>query len=90
MASGIPAVLAPERLARMWPGTRRSIDLTKLDGDGGINPKYLTRDPNNGCKTIQPWQYLRVNTIFEVVKSHGGLTAWTDKPSLFLRMRHAS
>ena len=55
------------------------IDLTKLDGGGGLNPKFLVRDPNNGCKTVQPWQYLRVNTIFEVVKSHGGLTAWTDK-----------
>jgi hypothetical protein len=55
------------------------IDLTKLDGGGGLNPKYLVRDPNNGCKPIYPWSYLRVNTIFEVVKSHGGLTAWTDK-----------
>ena len=55
------------------------IDLTKLDGGGGINPNYLVRDPYNGCKQVQPWQYLRVNTIFEVVKSHGGLTAWTDK-----------
>ena len=55
------------------------IDLTKLDGGGGINPKFLVRDPNNGCKTIMPHQYLRVNTIFEVVKSHGGRTAWTDK-----------
>ena len=26
-----------------------------------------------------PHQYLRVNTIFEVVKAHGGATAWTDK-----------
>ncbi|HEY1312993.1 MAG TPA: alkaline phosphatase family protein [Steroidobacteraceae bacterium] len=55
------------------------IDLTKLDGGGGLNPKYLVRDPNNGCKTILPHQYLRVNTIFEVVKAAGGRTAWTDK-----------
>ncbi|MGB9433188.1 MAG: alkaline phosphatase family protein [Candidatus Acidiferrum sp.] len=55
------------------------IDLTKLDGGGGINPNYLVRDPYDGCKQVQPWQYLRVNTIFEVVKSQGGLTAWTDK-----------
>lgn len=55
------------------------IDLTRLDGGGGINPKFLVRDPSNGCKTIMPHQYLRVNTIFEVVKSHGGRTAWTDK-----------
>jgi len=54
-------------------------DLTRLDGGGGLNPNYLVRDPNNGCKTILPHQYLRVNTIFEVVKAAGGLTAWTDK-----------
>jgi hypothetical protein len=54
-------------------------DLTRLDGGGGLNPEYLVRDPNNGCKTILPHQYLRVNTIFEVVKAAGGLTAWTDK-----------
>ena len=55
------------------------IDLTKLDGGGGINPNFLTRDPNNNCAIIMPHQYLRVNTIFEVVKANGGTTAWTDK-----------
>jgi hypothetical protein len=55
------------------------LDLTRLDGGGGLNPKYLVRDPKNGCKTILPHEYLRVNTIFEVVKSGGGRTAWTDK-----------
>jgi hypothetical protein len=54
-------------------------DLTRLDGGGGLNPNFLVRDPNNGCKTILPHQYLRVNTIFEVVKAGGGRTAWTDK-----------
>jgi Type I phosphodiesterase / nucleotide pyrophosphatase len=54
-------------------------DLTKLDGGGGLNPNFLVRDPKNGCKTVLPHEYLRVNTIFEVVKSAGGLTAWTDK-----------
>ena len=54
-------------------------DLTRLDAGGGISPKYLVRDPANGCATILPHQYLRVNTIFEVVKKNGGLTAWTDK-----------
>jgi Type I phosphodiesterase / nucleotide pyrophosphatase len=53
-------------------------DLTRLDGGGGLNPEYLVRDPNNGCRTILPHAYLRVNTIFEV-KAAGGLTAWTDK-----------
>jgi hypothetical protein len=55
------------------------IDLTKLNGGGGINPNYLPRDPNNGCKPVYPHEYLRVNTIFEVVKANGGTTAWIDK-----------
>jgi Type I phosphodiesterase / nucleotide pyrophosphatase len=55
------------------------IDLTRLDAGGGLNPNFLVRDPKNGCKTILPHQYLRVNTIFEVVKASGGRTAWTDK-----------
>jgi type I phosphodiesterase/nucleotide pyrophosphatase len=54
-------------------------DLTRLDGGGGLNPNFLVRDPKNGCKTVLPHEYLRVNTIFEVVKFAGGLTAWTDK-----------
>ena len=55
------------------------IDLTKLDGGGGLNPNFLVRDPANHCVTLLPHQYLRVNTIFEVVKANGGYTAWTDK-----------
>jgi hypothetical protein len=54
-------------------------DLTRLDGGGGLNPNYLRRDPKNNCKHILPHDYLRVNTIFEVVKEGGGTTAWTDK-----------
>src|SRR5215469_1511355 len=53
-------------------------DLTRLDGGGGINPIYLPRNAST-CKPIYPHDYLRVNTIFEVVHSHGGRTAWTDK-----------
>ena len=55
------------------------IDLTKLNGGGGINPHFLPRDPNDGCKPVFPHEYLRVNTIFEVVKANGGRTAWIDK-----------
>jgi hypothetical protein len=54
-------------------------DLTRLDGGGGLNPKFLVRDPKHGCRTILPHEYLRVNTIFEVVRAAGGRTAWTDK-----------
>ena len=55
------------------------IDLTKLDGGGGINPNYLPRDPNKNCAPVYPHSFLRVNTIFEVVKAGGGYTAWSDK-----------
>jgi len=58
-----------------------SIDfnLRLLNGGGGINPKFLPRDPNNNCAPVYAHQYLRVNTIFEVVKANGGTTAWIDK-----------
>lgn len=55
------------------------IDLTQVNGGGGINPNFLPRDPNNGCAPVFPHDYLRVNTIFEVVRANGGFTAWTDK-----------
>ena len=55
------------------------IDLTRLDGGGGINTANLPLDPFNKCLPVFPHQYLRVNTIFEVVKKAGGYTAWSDK-----------
>jgi len=54
-------------------------DLTKLNGGGGINPKYLPRDPNDNCAPVYPHSYLRVNTIFEVAREAGLNTAWIDK-----------
>ncbi len=50
-----------------------------LDGGGGINPAYLPRDSKNNCAPVDPHQYLRSNTLFEVVKANGGYTAWSDK-----------
>jgi hypothetical protein len=55
------------------------IDYTKLDAGGGINPDYLPRDPKNNCAPVYPHQFIRVNTLFEVVKAAGGYTAWSDK-----------
>ena len=54
-------------------------NLTLLDGGGGINPKYLPRDPGNGCAPVYPHSYLRVNTIFNVAHDAGLYTAWIDK-----------
>jgi hypothetical protein len=55
------------------------INYLKLDADGGINPDYLPRDPRNGCAPVYPHNWIRVNTIFNVVKNAGGYTAWSDK-----------
>lgn len=54
-------------------------DTSRVDGGNGINPDYLPRDPANACAPVYPHQFLRVNTLFEVVREAGGYTAWTDK-----------
>ncbi len=43
-----------------------------------INPKNLPVDPKT-CQPIYPNQYLDVNTIFNVARSAGLRTAWSDK-----------
>ncbi len=81
-------ILGPTGGANLCPGTIGTvveldesvdIDLTQVNGGGGINPNFLPRDPNNGCTPVFPHDYMRVNTIFEVVRANGGFTAWTDK-----------
>jgi hypothetical protein len=61
------------------------IDQTMLNGgaptgDGGINainPNFLVRDQN--CNPVYPWNFVRDNTIYSVIHSAGGYTAWSDK-----------
>jgi hypothetical protein len=51
-------------------------------GDGGANsidPRRLPRDPARDCAPVFPHDFVRVNTIFGVVKAAGGYTAWSDK-----------
>jgi len=31
------------------------------------------------CVPVFPHQFVKVNTIFEVIRAHGGQTAWSDK-----------
>ncbi len=31
------------------------------------------------CEPVLPHQFIRVNTLFEVIRAHGGYTAWADK-----------
>lgn len=46
-----------------------------------IDPTKLPRmrDKFGNCVAMWPHNALRTNTIFEVVKAHGGRTAWADK-----------
>jgi hypothetical protein len=66
------------------------IDDTQLNGgapgaavtEGGIaslDPTKMSRDPQAGCAPVWPWNFIRVNTVFGVVNSAGGYTAWIDK-----------
>jgi hypothetical protein len=46
-----------------------------------IDPAQLPRgfDAHGKCGPVYPHNAIRSNTIFEVVKTHGGVTAWADK-----------
>jgi len=70
------------------------IDQTQLNGgfsgyskiDGGvksIDPKKLERDPFNDCKPVYPWNFIRTNTIYGVIHTAGGFTAWSDKHAVY-------
>ncbi|HJQ48713.1 MAG TPA: alkaline phosphatase family protein [Amycolatopsis sp.] len=43
-----------------------------------IDPAALPVDPTT-CKPVYPYQYLQVNTVFEVAHQAGLRTAWSDK-----------
>jgi hypothetical protein len=45
---------------------------------GLIDPATLPVNPAN-CQPVYPHQYIKVNTMFEVARSHGLRTAWSDK-----------
>jgi hypothetical protein len=68
------------------PGTEIVFD-ESLDFDdsqlfsGGINAANLPwqKDSAGNCTHVFPHQFIRVNTIFEVIKFAGYYTAWSDK-----------
>ncbi len=47
-----------------------------------LNSATFPVDPAT-CKPILPWDYLKVNTIFQVVHNAGMRTAWSDKHSIY-------
>lgn len=59
-----------------------------MDGPGAkvgkpvLKSSLLPLDPN-GCKPVYPHSYLRVNTVFEVIRHAGGHTAWIDKHPVY-------
>ncbi|MGX5801185.1 alkaline phosphatase family protein [Bradyrhizobium sp. Arg314] len=63
------------------------VDFTRLDGGGKpgdyrsqIDPAKLPMTLVGGkCAVVYPHDFVRVNNIFEIVKAHGGRTAWSDK-----------
>jgi hypothetical protein len=52
---------------------------------GGINAANLPyeKDTNNNCKVVYPHDFVKVNTIFEVIRDSGGYTAWSDKHAAY-------
>ncbi len=48
----------------------------------GLNPATYPVDPNT-CQPIQPWDFLGVNTIFQVIHNAGMRTAWSDKHAIY-------
>ncbi len=56
--------------------------LLHLDGGGDFNPQQIPhRKVGNKCVQVYPHDFIKTNTIFEVVKKHirGSYTAWSDK-----------
>jgi Type I phosphodiesterase / nucleotide pyrophosphatase len=48
----------------------------------GLNPATYPVDPKT-CKPIQPWDFVGVNTIFQVIHNAGMRTAWSDKHAIY-------
>ena len=48
----------------------------------GLNPATYPVDPRT-CRPITPWNYLKVNTIFQVIHNAGMRTAWSDKHAVY-------
>jgi len=62
-------------------------DLTRVDAGGTLGQpltqidsgKLPLRLVDGRCTPVYPHDFIRVNTLFEVIHRHGGRTAWADK-----------
>jgi hypothetical protein len=50
--------------------------------ESGLNPATFPVDPTS-CQPIMPWDWLKVNTIFQVIHHAGMRTAWSDKHAIY-------
>ena len=52
---------------------------------GGIDPAYLPLQKlaSGACVPVYPHDFVKVNTVFEVVRWFGGYTAWADKHAAY-------
>ena len=48
----------------------------------GLDSANFPRDAKS-CQPIQPWDYLKVNSIFGVIHNAGMRTAWSDKHAIY-------
>ncbi|MDR3514252.1 MAG: alkaline phosphatase family protein [Azospirillaceae bacterium] len=87
------ALFAPDSQCNGEPGTEVpfaediDVDNTRLDAGGTpgqpmtqIDPKKLPMAKVDGkCSVVYPHSFVRVNNVYEIIKKHGGYTAWSDK-----------
>jgi hypothetical protein len=57
------------------------LNSSAIDGGGGFNLTYLPMQKTawGTCEVVYPHNYIRVNTIFEVGRANGLVTAYADK-----------
>jgi Type I phosphodiesterase / nucleotide pyrophosphatase len=63
------------------------VDKNRVDADGTLGQPLTQIDPKqlplqlkgSDCTPVFPHNFIRVNTLFEVIRAHSGRTAWADK-----------
>ena len=64
------------------PGAIMNLQFSPGGTNPSLNAANFPVDPKT-CQPIQPWDYLRDNTIFQVIQNAGLRTAWSDKHEVY-------
>ncbi len=59
------------------------VDDTQLFSPINKDNLPMALDATGACTPVYPHSFVKVNTVFEVVKAAGGLTAWSDKHAAY-------